>query len=606
VSSDPDHDGLIGALLSSRYRVEARIGDGAMGIVYRARHVEIGRAFAIKILHTRFSADERSRRRFAREATLAGTLHHPNVVSVVDVGALDDGRRYLVMEYADGPTLLDLINETAPMASGRVLSIVRQLCAGLQHAHELGLIHRDFKPDNVIVERDRGGHETPRIVDFGIAIVRDDVVSSESQRLTTRGLVLGTPHYMAPEHANGAPIDHRIDLFALGVTCYEMLTGQSPFEGDGVDVARANLLSETPAMNVRVPGLEVDPLLEAFTRKLMMKSRDDRPATAQAARQLIELIDLSEQDRRVAAAALGVSFEATTPASSPAPVGWPPSAAASLVYQTTEPLPAPWPISQRPPAPAAAPPEVTPGAEDTEQIAPMRSAPSRIVLPVAAALAVLVALALALHGPPRATPRPEPPVIAGPAMQQPGNAAPLPAAPAGSAAAPAPGKIGAPEAAAPPGAPEAAAPPGAPEAAAPPGAPEAAGATRVRRAMPLPPATRPARPRAFSENAAPPLPVASQPGTPDVAAHDALAPPPSRPVATQLTASGVAQRYGSVGRQLKALAVDSGTTTTTTADLWTLYLQLRINDAIGDPGKLAAANAVLGQIEDEIARRPAR
>jgi serine/threonine-protein kinase len=299
-----ERDGLIGEVLASRYRVEVRLGHGATGTVYRARHVEVGRPFAIKILHPRFLGDEWVGRRFAREAKLAGALHHPNVASVVDVGETPDGRRYLVMEYADGETLLDLIEAAAPVPGPRVLWIVRQLCSGLQHAHELGLIHRDFKPENVIIERDRHGTETPRIVDFGIAILCDEAVSSDAERLTTTGLLLGTPHYMAPEHTTGAPIDHRIDLFALGVTCFEMLTGCAPFEGDGVDVARANSLLETPRMSVRVPGLHVDPLLEAFTRKLMMKSRDARPATAQAARELIDLID---RDRPAAAAALGVT-----------------------------------------------------------------------------------------------------------------------------------------------------------------------------------------------------------------------------------------------------------------------------------------------------------
>ena len=261
---EEDPDSLIGQVVASRYCVEARLGNGAMGTVYRARHIKVGRAFAIKVLHPEFLAEDKARRRFAREAELAGSLHHPNIVSVVDAGETPEGLRYLVMEYVAGSTLFELINQAAPMPAARVISIVRQLCDGLAHAHERGLIHRDFKTENVIVECDRGGIDVPKIVDFGIAILRDEAASSSPARLTTAGLVLGTPHYMAPEHATGGAIDHRIDLFALGVMCFEMLTGRPPFDGDGVDVARANLLTDTPIMSVRVPGLEVDPLLEAL------------------------------------------------------------------------------------------------------------------------------------------------------------------------------------------------------------------------------------------------------------------------------------------------------------------------------------------------------
>ena len=296
-------DRLIGQVLASRYRIEARIGSGATGTVFRARHVKVNRLFAIKVLHPRFTRDAKLAKRFDREAQIAGTLSHPNVISVVDASD-HDGLRYLVMEYAEGVSLGQLMVE-APMPAPRVLRIAQQLCDGLQHAHERKLIHRDFKPDNVIVERSHG-REVARIVDFGIAILGDNQSSSEQERLTTAGMILGTPHYMAPEHARGGAIDHRIDLFALGMILYEMLAGRMPFDGDGVDVARANLSSPTPAMSVRVPNLEVDPLLEAFTRKLLMKSPNRRPPTALAARQLLDLIAV---DRAAAATALGVDPE---------------------------------------------------------------------------------------------------------------------------------------------------------------------------------------------------------------------------------------------------------------------------------------------------------
>ncbi|HEX5059037.1 MAG TPA: protein kinase [Kofleriaceae bacterium] len=297
---------LTGEVLANRYQIESKIGEGAMGAVYRAKHVKVGRAFAVKVLHPRLLEDLKTTQRFEREAELAGRLRHPNVIGVVDVGETPDGMRYMVMDFAAGPDLATLLNE-APFPPQRIIHLVRQLLEGLYHAHESGLIHRDFKPENVIVEKDTHGSEVPRIVDFGIAILREGGDSTDGPgRLTTNGLVLGTPHYMAPEQAVADPIDHRIDLFALGIMIYEMLSGKLPFDGSGVEVARANLLMDPPPIAERVPYLEVDPLLEAYANRLMAKKRDRRPATAKAAR---ELLDLIERDRPKAAAALGVPLE---------------------------------------------------------------------------------------------------------------------------------------------------------------------------------------------------------------------------------------------------------------------------------------------------------
>jgi hypothetical protein len=387
-----------------------------MGTVYRARHVKVGRPFAIKVLHRRFLTDIKTRKRFAREAELAGALHHANVVSVVDVGETLEGLNYLVMEYAEGRTLCEVINDAAPMRAARVIAIAQQLCDGLQHAHEHGLIHRDLKTENVLVERGPRDTDVVRIVDFGIAILRDDAVSSDPARLTSVGMVLGTPHYMAPEHATGASIDHRIDLFALGVMCFEMLTGVAPFDGDGVDVARANLLLDTPAMAVRVPGLRVDPLLEAFTRKLMMKSREDRPATALAAR---ELLDLIERDRPSAAAALGVVLDEAPVTRSGAPrMAWMPlprpPVPASQVRSTgsrtgiedtdlaLQVLAGPAGHTRADPAravpsPSGAPPRASQAGDQTEQMTPVRSRRLEIAIAMVAILVVIVAIAVAMQ-----------------------------------------------------------------------------------------------------------------------------------------------------------------------------------------------------------------
>jgi serine/threonine protein kinase len=346
------HDALIGTILADRYQIEQRIGAGAMGAVYKARHIKVGRPFAVKLLHAKLLDDVKVALRFEREAELAGRLRHVNVIGVIDVGETADGIRYMVMDFAEGEDLAGLLAE-APMPPDRIINLVRQMLEGLWHAHEHGLIHRDFKPENVIVEQDQNGVEVPRIIDFGIAILHDDGMSIDADgRLTTNGLVLGTPHYMAPEQAVSDPLDHRVDLFALGLVIYEMLCGRLPFDGSGAEVARANLMLDPPKISVRVPHLEVDPLLEAFSRLLMSKRRDQRPSSARTAR---ELLDLIERDRDAAAAALKVPANAirgpmTTAPATPIPLAprdlsdtFPPpmQAAPVLARQTQTPPQAP-------------------------------------------------------------------------------------------------------------------------------------------------------------------------------------------------------------------------------------------------------------------------
>ena len=291
-----------GSVIASKYLVEARLGVGGMGSVFLAKHLELGRHFAIKVLHPSLVEDATVIARFRREAELAGRLRHDNVVSVVDLGVTPRNEHYLVMEYAPGTTLAELL-EPGPMPEARVFEIARQLCDGLQHAHDAGLIHRDFKPDNVIVETLVDGREVARIVDFGVAILRDNARDVDNSRLTTKGIVVGTPRYMAPEQARGGAVDHRADLFSLGLLLYELLAGKPPFEGSGVEVARANVHLPTPVIGVRAPGVRVEPVLEALVYKLLSKNPDDRLPSAKAVR---EMLDLYMRDRGAAAVLLGV------------------------------------------------------------------------------------------------------------------------------------------------------------------------------------------------------------------------------------------------------------------------------------------------------------
>jgi serine/threonine-protein kinase len=164
-------------------------------------------------------------------------------------------------------------------------------------------VHRDLKPENVLVERTQDGRDIPRIVDFGIAVLREQDDSVEGRRLTSTGMVLGTPMYMSPEHARGEAVDARTDLFSLGVLVYEMLAGKPPFEGTGVEVMMSNIMQEPPSVATRA-GIDVDPLLEAFARKLMARELSERFGSATSA---LEVLDLIERDRDSAAGALGLA-----------------------------------------------------------------------------------------------------------------------------------------------------------------------------------------------------------------------------------------------------------------------------------------------------------
>lgn len=292
---------LVGCVVEERYRIEQELGAGAMGAVYRGRHVKVGRTVAIKVLHDHLVRDPLMVERFEREARIAAKLKHRNLVSLIDIGTTPDGQRAMILEFAPGKSLAEHVS--APMVRERVIDLTRQLLRGLEHAHRMGLVHRDLKPENVLVERLVDGKEIPRIVDFGIAVLRDgDDVSGEGRRLTSAGVVMGTPMYMSPEHARGDVVDARTDLFSLGVIVFEMLAGLPPFEGSGVEVMMQNITQDPPSVATRA-RIDVDPLLEAFARKLMARELVDRFASAQAA---LDVLDLIERDRSAAGAALGV------------------------------------------------------------------------------------------------------------------------------------------------------------------------------------------------------------------------------------------------------------------------------------------------------------
>lgn len=285
-------DPMIGVTVAEHYQIDELLGIGSSGRVYLAHHRRLSqRRFALKILFGDLAATSSARMRFTHEAESASRLAHPNLVSVVDFGKTPAGLLYLAMDFIEGPTLASLLSKHGALAQDRAVRMALQLCRGLAHAHDLGLIHRDFKPDNILVSSDAHG-DVPRIVDFGIALSADD----GDPRLTATGVTLGTPAYAAPEQTTDGEVDHRADLFALGVTLYEMLTGVLPFEGTMVEIMRQNATMNPPPMSERAPGVQVTPALQNVVLKLMARDPSQRYQTA---REVLEA--LTELPRRVAA-----------------------------------------------------------------------------------------------------------------------------------------------------------------------------------------------------------------------------------------------------------------------------------------------------------------
>jgi eukaryotic-like serine/threonine-protein kinase len=278
-----DEDPLVGVTLAERYTIEECIGEGGMGRVYRAVHTRMTRHFAIKVLYGDLAADDTNRARFQREGEAACRLSHPNLIAMVDIGQTPGGLLYLVMEYVDGRSLGQLIHDHAPFDTDRAANLLRQMASGLEHAHGRGLVHRDFKPDNVLVVETEDG-EMAKILDFGIARITEE---GTAKQLTVEGMLMGTPAFMSPEQAMGKPVDHRADLFSLGMVLYEMATGVLPFDGDSMAVLRQNLALDPPPMSARC-SVPVEPRFEAVAARLLAKDPGNR---FQSARELIDDID---------------------------------------------------------------------------------------------------------------------------------------------------------------------------------------------------------------------------------------------------------------------------------------------------------------------------
>jgi hypothetical protein len=259
-----------------------------MGCVYLAEHVSIQRPLALKLLHPEVEGIDEVTKRFEREAFAIGRVDHPNCVNVSDFGRLEDGTLYMVLELLDGVLLSELLEREGRVDWRRALHIGRHVLSALVCAHEAGIVHRDVKPDNVILVQQDGDADFAKILDFGIAKLYDEAKPhgdggphSEDPGLTQVGVTIGTPTYIAPEQAFGQPVDARADLYALSVMLYEMITGAPPFEAeDVVTLLSMHTSAEVPAFREIAPEASVPQRVEALIRKGLEKNKEDRMESA--------------------------------------------------------------------------------------------------------------------------------------------------------------------------------------------------------------------------------------------------------------------------------------------------------------------------------------
>jgi DNA-directed RNA polymerase specialized sigma24 family protein/tRNA A-37 threonylcarbamoyl transferase component Bud32 len=273
-----------GEIIDNRYRVEELLGEGGMATVFRAEHVGIKRKVALKTLRPTRQTQAMIRERFIREAEVLGRLAHPNFVDVSDSGESARGLAYLVMELLQGRPLSSELHERGKLHPHRALSVLREVARGLEFAHGLGIIHRDIKPDNVVVLDDESQEGFAKILDLGVAATSDEHQSGEA-------VLFGTPEYMAPEQIQGGRIDGRVDLYAVGIMLFELLTGEVPFHGGSVEFVLARQLTSAPPRleDVSEGLLEVE-ALQSLLDRCLAKDPAQRIKSASALKREIEAL----------------------------------------------------------------------------------------------------------------------------------------------------------------------------------------------------------------------------------------------------------------------------------------------------------------------------
>jgi serine/threonine protein kinase len=283
-------DPFPGRVIAGNFRIGSLIGSGAMGNVYKAEQLSLGKAVAVKVLHPHLMGDDKLVGRFKREAKSASRLNHPNSIQIIDSGEEADGTLYIAMELLNGRDLAQVIREDFPLPLPRVVRILSQVLSALEEAHAEGVIHRDLKPSNIMLISRRDEKDFVKVCDFGIAkATLSDGKEDRSAMLTIQGLVCGTPEYMAPEQARGEPLDGRADLYSAAVILYQMVTGDIPFRADTPMAIVSRHLVEPPIPpGRRRPDLRLPKIVDDVVMRGLEKEREMRYPTAAAFREILE------------------------------------------------------------------------------------------------------------------------------------------------------------------------------------------------------------------------------------------------------------------------------------------------------------------------------
>ena len=309
----PPEDPWLGQIVDRRYRVLSRVGAGGMGLVYKVEHIQLAKIAAMKVLHEEMARDADAVRRFRTEAQAVSRLDHPNIVQTFDFGQ-SESSLYLVMEYLKGDDLAAILKREGPIPFPRAARLFIQICSALTDAHEAGVIHRDLKPENIVVIPRRDGTETAKVLDFGLAKLRER--TDAAAHVTSGNQVIGTPYYMSPEQVRSEPLDVRTDVYSLGATFYRVLTGTPPFQATTpVGVLTKHVTDPLEPPRLRAPELNLPPAADAIVSRAMAKAREDRYASAADVKRDLE-VALAAVDAASGAASLshppGASSTAST------------------------------------------------------------------------------------------------------------------------------------------------------------------------------------------------------------------------------------------------------------------------------------------------------
>ncbi len=268
---------LVGSVIADRYHVLSKLGQGGMGQVYLAEHVKMGRLSAVKVMNPAMVHDTGAINRFNREAANASRIDHPNVAAIYDFGETPEGLVYLAMQYVEGETLTQIMQRAGALPPLRAADITRQAAEGLHAAHGLGIVHRDLKPDNIMVTKDRDGHDCVKVVDFGIA----KAATGDAQQVTKTGVVVGTPEYMSPEQLTGEEVDGRSDVYSLALVAFHMLSGSLPFLAASTQTSIVMRLTDEPKSLAEVkPDVPWTAEVQAVMSMALARKPGERHATA--------------------------------------------------------------------------------------------------------------------------------------------------------------------------------------------------------------------------------------------------------------------------------------------------------------------------------------